>query len=115
MRGDRPGPRVGQFPAPLAMLWRGRRSASLVLIQGWPRLMEILLACLERNDLPVPDAPWLWLGAGLLLLGLALAGVYGLFALARRGRDRLEGHLLWLDGLLSRRAPRPWNFVKSRF
>src|SRR5690554_6605658 len=75
--------------------------------------METLLACLERHSLPLPSAPWLWLGAIVLLL-CTLAAVYGA-VLLRRNMDWIAHRYRLLDAFLARCAPRPWRFLKSRF
>lgn len=75
--------------------------------------MEALLACLEENSLPLPPAILLWLSAAGLLLAV-LAAFYG-FVLAGRNLDWLEGGYRLLEAYLSRRVPRFWVFLKSRF
>lgn len=75
--------------------------------------MEALLACLERHSLPMPTAPWLWLGTLVLLLCL-LAVVYGV-VLLRRNMDWVEDRYRVLDTRMTRCAARPWVFLKSRF
>ena len=75
--------------------------------------METLLACLERHSLPLPSAPWLWLGAIVSLL-CALAVVYGV-VLLRRNMDWIEDRYRLLDAFLARCAPRLWRFLKLRF
>jgi membrane-associated phospholipid phosphatase len=78
--------------------------------------MKTLLRCFDDNAADLPDhRPLLWLILGILGLVLALRlSLFG-FMLLRRRRDWIEASCRYLNERLSRHAPGPWGFLKSRF